>query len=69
MKIVLDVENSKVELFMEFMRSLSFVKSTQQLEPGLITNQAILKSIDDYESGSVQPTPANLDDLRALLNA
>jgi hypothetical protein len=69
MKIVLDVENSKVELFMEFMRSLSFVKSTQQLEPGLITNQAILKSIDDYESGNVQPTPANLDDLKALLNA
>lgn len=69
MKVVLDVTDNKVEMFLEFMKSLSFVKKAEVAEPNEILNPRILQSIEDYEKGKAMPTPVNLTDLKALIDA
>ena len=69
MKVVLDVTDNKVEMFLEFMKSLSFVKKAEVAEPNEILNPRILQSIEDYEKGKATPTPVNLADLKALIDA
>ena len=69
MKILLEVADNKGDLLLELLKDISFVKEAKQIADNEITNPAILKSIEDYESGKVQPTTCNLEDLKALLHA
>ena len=69
MKILLEVADNKGDLLLELLKDVSFVKDAKQIADNEITNPAILKSIEDYEKGKVQPTPCNLKDLKALIDA
>ncbi|TKK71493.1 hypothetical protein FC093_00250 [Ilyomonas limi] len=69
MKILLEVADNKADLLLELLKDISFIKDAKQTGDTEITNPAILKSIEDYESGKVQPTPCNLEDLKALIDA
>jgi hypothetical protein len=69
MKYILDIPENKSAFAVEFFKSVSFVKKVTLVLPNEITNQAILKSIEDYESKSTKPTPLNLAELKAMLNA
>ncbi|MFN5444562.1 MAG: hypothetical protein ACK48V_10070 [Crocinitomicaceae bacterium] len=68
-KVELDIPSNKVALFLEFLRSMSFVKKIKVIEENEITNPDILKSIEDYENKKVDPTPLNLEELKTLINA
>ena len=68
-KVELDIPSNKVALFLEFLRSMSFVKKIKVIEENEITNPDILKSIEDYEDKKVDPTPLNLEELKTLINA
>lgn len=69
MKILLEVTDNKADLLLELLRDFSFVKDAKQIGDNEITNPEILKSMEDYERGKVVPTPCNLEDLKALVNA
>lgn len=68
MKILLDINEGKEELAMEFFKSISFIKKIKAIVPNQVTNKAILKSIEGYEKGRIKPTPVNLKELKALIN-
>ena len=65
MQIVVEVADNKADLFLEFIRSLSFVKRSEKVEGGSISNPELIQSIEDYESGKVQPQPFDLNSLKA----
>jgi hypothetical protein len=69
MKVLLDITDSKAELAMEFLKSISFVKKVKAIAPNEITNASILQSIEAYEKGKTKPTPVNLKELKAIVNA
>lgn len=69
MKILLEVSDNKVDLFLEFIKNIPFIKHSEKILPGQVTNAAIIQSIEDYESGKVQPTPCSLSELKTLVNA
>lgn len=69
MRILLEVSDNKADLFLEFIRNLPFVKKSEKVSDNEVTNPKILRSIEDYEQGKVSPTPANLEELKALINA
>ena len=68
MKILLEVNDNKADLLLELLKNVSFVKDARQIADNEITNPEILKSIEDYERGRVQPIPCNLEDLKALIH-
>jgi len=68
MKILLEVADNKADLLLELLKNVSFVRNARQIGDNEITNPEILKSIEDFEKGRVQPTPCNLEDLKALIN-
>lgn len=69
MKLLLDINDSKAKLAMEFFKSVSFVKKVKAIAPNEITDAAILQSIESYEKGKTKPTPVNLKELKAIINA
>ena len=69
MKYIIEVSENKVAFAEEFFKSISFVKKVKALAPNDITNIAILKEIEDYENKKVVPTPLNLAELKAMINA
>ena len=69
MKLLLDINDHKAEFAMEFFKNVSFVKKVKAVAPNEITNAAILYSIESYEKGKSKPTPVNLKELKALINA
>lgn len=69
MEILLDVNDDKAELFLEFIKNIPFVRSSEKVSSGQVGNKAVLQSIEDYESGKVAPTPLNLTDLKNLIDA
>ena len=69
MKLLLDINDSKAKLAMEFFKSVSFVKKVRAIAPNEITDAAILQSIESYEKGKTKPTPVNLKELKAIINA
>jgi len=69
MKILLDINDSKAVFAMEFFKSISFIKKVKVIAPNEITNPFILQTIEDYEKGKLYPTPVNLVELKALINA
>lgn len=69
MKVLLDINDNKVEFAMEFFKSVSFVKKVKAIVPNEITDAAILQSIESYEKGKTKPNPVNLKELKAIINA
>ena len=69
MKILVEVSDSKAELFLEFIKNISFIEYFEKVTPNQVISPAILQSIEDYETGKVQPTPCSLADLKTLINA
>ena len=71
MKYLLDIDiaANKAAFAEEFFKTISFVKKVRAIPANEITNPAILQSIETYEKGKVQPTPLNLDELKAMINA
>jgi CRISPR/Cas system-associated protein Csx1 len=69
MKILIDIPDNKVDLALKFFKSISFIKNARPVEKNKITNPVILKSIEDYESGKVNPSILNLADLKKIINA
>ena len=69
MRIVLEIADNKADLFLEFVRNLSFVKKSEKIPANQITNPAILQSIEDYEQGRTEPAPLSLEELKAMIGA
>jgi hypothetical protein len=69
MKYILEIPENKTAFAEEFFKSISFVKKVKAIAPNEITNITILKGIEDYESKKVVPTPLNLAELKAMINA
>ncbi len=69
MKYILDIADNKSTFAEEFFKSISFVKKVRVIANNEVTNPAILQSIDDYETGKAKPTPLNLAELKAMINA
>ncbi len=69
MKYILDIADNKSTFAEEFFKSISFVKKVRVVANNEVTNPAILQSIDDYETGKTKPTPLNLAELKAMINA
>src|SRR5690242_2458105 len=69
MKILLEVNDNKADLLLELLKNVSFVKDARQIADNKITNPEILKSIEDFEKGRVQPRLCNFEDLKALIHA
>jgi hypothetical protein len=71
MKYILDIDiaDDKRSFAEEFFKTISFVKKVRAIASNEITNPAILQSIEDYETGKAKPTPLNLAELKAMLDA
>jgi hypothetical protein len=69
MKFIIEIPENKIAFAEEFFKSISFVKQVKAIASNEITNISILKDIEDYESKKVQPTPLNLAELKAMINA
>ena len=69
MKYILEIPENKIAFAEEFFKSISFIKNVKAIAPNEITNPAILKEMEDYESKRAVPTPLNLDELKAMINA
>jgi len=68
MKYLLEVPDNKSDFAEEFFKTISFVKNIKQITSNEITNPLILKSIEDYETGKLNPTPLSLKELKDMLN-
>lgn len=69
MRYILDIDDNKSTFAEEFFKTISFVKKVQAIPTNQITNPEILQSIDDYEKRKIKPTPLNLAELKAMINA
>ncbi len=69
MKFILEVPKNKKAFAEEFFKSISFVKNIKSVSKNEITNDAILKEIENYENKKLNPTPLSLAELKAMLNA
>jgi hypothetical protein len=69
MKYILDIPENKIAFAEEFFKSISFVKKVKAIASNEITNTTVLKAIEEYESKKVTPTPLNLAELKAMINA
>lgn len=69
MKYILDIPDNKMAFAEEFFKSISFIKKVTAIASNEVTNPDILKSIEDYESKKVIPTPLNLAELKEMVNA
>ena len=70
-RIELEIPANKSSFILEFLKSITFIKKVKidVIEKNEITNPEILKSIEDYETRKVSPTPLNLAELKAMINA
>ena len=65
----IDIADNKTSFAEEFFKTISFVKKVRVIASNEITNPTILQSIEDYEKGKAKPTPLNLTELKAMINA
>jgi hypothetical protein len=68
-RLELEIADNETSFAEKFFKNISFVKKVKAIAANEITNPAILQSIEDYEKGKVKPTPLNLAELKAMLNA
>ncbi len=69
MKYIVEIPDSKVVFAEQFFKSVDFLKKFKAIEPNVITNPKILNEIEAYETQKIKPTPLNLAELKALINA
>ena len=69
MKYILDIPEDKTAFAEEFFKNVSFIKNVKAIFPNEITNPAILKSMEHYETGKLQPSPMSLTELKQMINA
>ncbi len=69
MKYIIEIPENKIAFAEEFFKSISFIKKIKAIASNEITNIAILKGIEDYESKKVTPTPLSLTELKEMINA
>lgn len=71
MKYQLEIEiaDSEISFAEKFFKNISFVSNVKAIANNEITNPAILQGIEDYENGQVKPTPLNLNELKAIVDA
>jgi hypothetical protein len=71
MKYRLDIEvaDDEISFAENFFKNVRFIKNVKAIAANEITNPAILQSIEAYEKGNTKPTPLNLTELKAMLNA
>jgi hypothetical protein len=71
MKYILeiDIADGETSFAEKFFKNISFVKNVKAIAANEITNPAILESIAAYEEGRIKPTPLNLAELKAMINA
>lgn len=69
MKLIIEIPDNKLNLAKEFFKSINFIRNVKVVEKNEITNDSILKSIEQYESQKDKPTPLNLDDLKKMIHA
>ena len=48
MKILLEISDNKAELFLEFIKNISFIKRAEKVASGQVTNLAVLQSIERF---------------------
>ena len=68
MRYILEISENKTAFAEEFFKAISFIKKIRAVPSNEITNTAILKSIEDYESKKTTPTPMSLQELKAMIN-
>jgi hypothetical protein len=68
-RIELELPENKLALTLEFLRSLSWIKTVSNPEEKKVTSEKVRNSIEEYEKGISQPVPISLDELKKLLNA
>ena len=69
MKLILEISDVNLAFAKEFFNSISFVKTVKTIVPNEITNVEILQEINNYEAKKSKPTPLNLVELKAMINA
>ncbi len=69
MKYILEIPDNKSTTAEEFFKSVSFIKTAKAISANQITNVSILKSIEEYESKKVIPTPMNMAEFKSFINA
>ena len=69
MRYIIEIDENKKSFAEEFFKNVSFIKKVQEIPSNEITNPAILKSIEDYESSDVKPTRLSLEELKQMLHA
>jgi hypothetical protein len=65
----LEMPENKIAIALEFFKSISFIKNVKAISINEITNEKILKRIEDYESGEIKSVPFTLEELKAKINA
>ena len=68
MKYILEIEEGKASMAEEFFKCISFIRGVKAIQPNEITNPAILKSIEQYENGTIALTPLSLVELKEMLH-
>jgi len=69
MKILVEVQDSKAEIFLEAIKDFSYVERAEIAESNLIINPRLLESIESYETGKVKTIPLGLHELKEMVNA
>lgn len=55
----MEMPENKLAIALEFLKSLSFIKNVKEIPVNEITNERILKRIEEYESGISEAKPAH----------
>jgi hypothetical protein len=55
----MEMPENKLAIALEFLKSLSFIKNVKEIPVNEITNERILKRIEEYESGNSEANPAH----------
>lgn len=68
-RIELEMPENKWAIALEFLKSLSFIKNVKEISANEITNERILKRIEEYEAGISESKPFTLGELKEKYNA
>jgi hypothetical protein len=68
MKYILDIPENKASFAEEFFKTISFIKNFKAVLPNEVNNPSLVQSIEDYENGTISPTPLSLDELKKMLD-
>ncbi|HMP28239.1 MAG TPA: hypothetical protein PKD85_01480 [Saprospiraceae bacterium] len=64
----IDIDKDKISFAEEFFKSITFIKNVKILDNNEITSEAILKSIEDFETNKSVPTLIKLAELKSMID-